>query len=80
VLHKKNTDLFTYDQVFTEIKYDNGYFEGCVDKTMTENRENGFFRLVYKDGAMFEGINKNGFRNGWGRYIHQDGHMIENSY
>ena len=47
---------------------------------MTENRENGFFRLVYKDGAMFEGINKNGFRNGWGRYIHQDGHMIENSY
>jgi hypothetical protein len=42
---------------------------------MTENQENGFFRLVYNDGAIFEGINKNGFRNGWGRYIDKNGNI-----
>jgi hypothetical protein len=47
---------------------------------MTENQENGFFRLVYNDGAIFEGINKNGFRHGWGRYIDKDGNVTSKDY
>ena len=41
-----------------------------MDSSVTENKENGFFRIVYDDGAIFEGIKKNGLRDGWGRYIH----------
>jgi hypothetical protein len=73
--NKKNTDLFTYKYVFDEIRYGNGHFSGCVDRSSTKNNENGFFRLVYDDGAIFEGINKNGFRNGWGRYIDKNGNI-----
>ena len=47
---------------------------------MTENRENGFFRLVYNDGAIFEGINRKGFREGWGRYINTNGYITEKDY
>ena len=71
----KSTDLFTYKYVFDEIRYGNGHFLGCVDRSLTENKENGFFRLVYDDGAIFEGINKNGFRYGWGRYIDKNGNI-----
>jgi hypothetical protein len=41
---------------------------------MTENQENGFFRLVYNNGAIFEGINKNG-RRSFGRYIDTNGNI-----
>jgi hypothetical protein len=41
-----------------------------VDSSLKDNKENGFFRIVYDHGAIFEGINKNGLRDGWGRYIY----------
>jgi len=78
--NNKNIDLFTYNLIFTEIKYSNGHFKGCVDRTAKKNTENGFFRLVYDDGAIFEGINKNGFRNGYGRYIDTNGSVTEKDY
>jgi len=78
--NKKNIDLFTYNFMFTEIRYSNGHFKGCVDKSAKENAENGFCRLVYNDGAIFEGINKNGYRNGYGRYIDVNGNVTEKDY
>jgi hypothetical protein len=41
---------------------------------MTENQENGFFRRVYNDGAIYEGVNFNGCRS-LGRYIDVDGNL-----
>jgi hypothetical protein len=37
--------------------------------------ENGFFRLTYNDGAIFEGINSNVLINGWGRFIAANGRV-----
>jgi len=38
-----------------------------------EKKENGFCRIIYNDGAIFEGIKENGFRKGYGRYIDNEG-------
>ena len=51
-----------------------------MDRSANHNAENGFFRLVYNDGAIFEGINKNGYRNGYGRYIDVNGNVTEKDY
>jgi hypothetical protein len=51
-----------------------------VDRTTTLKKEKGFFRLVYNDGAIFEGINENGYRGGWGRYIDSDGEHSSKDY
>jgi hypothetical protein len=42
---------------------------------MDENKENGFCRIIYKNGAMFEGIKENGYRV-YGRYIDYDGYTV----
>jgi hypothetical protein len=51
-----------------------------VDRTTTLKKEKGFFRLVYNDGAIFEGINEHGYREGWGRYIDSDGVCSSQDY
>ena len=61
----------------TEIDYQDGHFKGCVDKTATKNIENGYFRIVYNDGSIFEGFNENGKRNGYGRNIDKFGKVDE---
>jgi len=73
-------NLYTYNLIFTNIKYKNGDFIGCIDKNAKKDPENGFCRLVYNDGSIFEGINKCGYRCGHGRYIHFDGEVTEINY
>ena len=55
----------------TEIDYQDGHFIGCIDKT--KNIKNGYFRIIYKDGSIFEGFNENGKINGYGRKIDKFG-------